>query len=154
MTIKRFTLAGLMGAVVCALMLVGAPAARAQTAAEESVLLDPFDPVPEIQFRHFGGDDCWGGCGYRRCDGCAYRCYDRCGCHDGCERRCYRDCYRGEHCYRGCHPRGYTDRERRFDHDANRVERDLDIYRDDHERFRDDAHEYERDDRAWHERYD
>ncbi len=58
---RRFTFLGLMSGLICALVLLNAPVARAQTAAEESVLLDPFDPVPEIQFRHFGGDGCWEG---------------------------------------------------------------------------------------------
>ena len=53
MTTQRFTLASLMSAVVCAFMLLGAPTARAQVAAQDSVLLDPFDPVPEIQFADY-----------------------------------------------------------------------------------------------------
>ncbi len=77
---NRFTLAGLMSAVIFTLVLLGAPPAQAQVAAQDSVLLDPFDPVPEIQFRHFGGNGCWDDCGgYRDCDGCG-------GCQDGCAR--------------------------------------------------------------------
>lgn len=169
MTTRRLTLAGLMSAVVCALMLLGVPSARAQVAAQDSVLLDPFDPVPEIQFRHFGGYDCWDDCGYRDCDGCGRcndgcgrsRCYDRCGrCERGCyaRPRCWRDCAGRIHCERGCRNEGRYDhhdydRERRFDHDATRVEHDDHRFREDEERFHHDAHEYERDDRDWHARY-
>jgi hypothetical protein len=161
MNTKRFTLAGLISVVIFALTMLSAPAAHAQVAAQDSVLLDPFDPVPEIQFRHFGGNGCWDDCGgYRDCDGCG-GCREGCGrrCYNSCytHRRCYEDCYGRVHCERGCHPGGYrehrTDRERRFDHDADRVEHDLHTYDDDHQRFRDDAHEYERDDRAWHDHY-
>jgi hypothetical protein len=169
MTTKRFTLAGLMSAVVCALMLLSAPAARAQVAAQDSVLLDPFDPVPEIQFRHFGGADCWDDCGYRDCDGCGRcndgcgrsHCYDRCGrCSRGCyaRPRCRRDCDGRVHCERGCRNEGRYDhhdydRERRFDHDATRVEHDDHRFREDEDRFHNDAGEYERDDHEWHKRY-
>jgi hypothetical protein len=149
-----------MSAVVCALMLLGAPTAHAQVAVQDSVLLDPFDPVPEIQFRHFGGYDCWDDCGYRDCDGCG-RCNDRCGrsrCYSGCARpHCWRDCTGRVHCDRGCRPGarydGAYDRERRFDHDATRVEHDHDRFREDEDRFHHDAHEYERDDQDWHARY-
>jgi hypothetical protein len=157
---NRSTLSGLMSAVIFALMLLSAPAAHAQVAAQDSVLLDPFDPVPEIQFRHFGGNGCWDDCGTRDCDGCG-GCRERCGCHSSCarrcysgcsvRRRCYEDCYGRAHCERGCHPSAYRDhgydRGRRFDRDADRMEED-------HERFRRDAREYERDDRAWHQRFD
>jgi len=126
MTTKRFTLAGLMSTAVCALMLLNAPEARAQVAAQDSVMLDPFDPVPEIQFRHFGGAGCWDDCEYRDCN-------------DGCR----------SHCYRGCHPARYS-RERRFDRDATRVERDDRHFRYDEDRFNRDASEFERADREWH----
>jgi hypothetical protein len=36
--------------------------ARAGVASDDTVLLDPFDPVPEIQFRHFGGNGCFWAC--------------------------------------------------------------------------------------------
>lgn len=156
MTMKRFTFAGLMSAAICALMLMTAPGARAQVAAQDSVLLDPFDPVPEIQFRHFGGVGCWDDCGYRDCDGCG-RCNDGCGrsrCYRGCGRtRCWRDCNGRLHCTRGCRNNGNYDRGARFDHDAARAENDHYRFRDDERRFHHDAHEYERDDRAWHDRY-
>jgi hypothetical protein len=155
---RRFTFLGLMSGLVCALVLLNAPVARAQTAAEDSVLLDPFDPVPEIQFRHFGGDGCWEGCGTRECGGCER-------CHDGCERHCYSGCYARPHCYRdcdgrvhcerGCHPASARyDRERRFDHDATRVEHDHDQFREDDARFNHDAHEFERENGEWRDRYD
>jgi len=171
MSKKRVSFLALMSSLACALMLLSAPAARAQVAAQDSVALDPFDPVPEIQFRHLGGNGCWDDCGTRDCDGCVR-------CHEGCERRCHSNCYvhrrcsddcwirdRCVHecyvrhhcdrdcqgwvrCDRGCHPGGgYVDRGRRFDHDADRVEED-------HQRFLRDAREFERDDRAWHQHFD
>jgi hypothetical protein len=83
--------------------------ARAGVATSGAVLLDPFDPVPEIQFRHYGGYGygygCDYGCGGEECyDGCYRRrhwnarCYDDCGrtsrCGDRCDRhwRCDNDC--------------------------------------------------------------
>ena len=147
MTMKRFTFAGLMSAASGALMLMTAPGAHAQVAAQDSALLDPFEPVPEIQFRHFGGYDCWDNCG--RCnDGCRSRCYRGCG-----RTRCWRDGCGRLHCTRGCRNTTAYDRGARFDRDAARAERDHYRYREDERRFHHDAHEYERDDRDWHARY-
>ncbi|HEY0107375.1 MAG TPA: hypothetical protein VGB91_14945, partial [Rhizomicrobium sp.] len=81
--------------------------AQAGVATSGAVLLDPFDPVPEIQFHHFGGYGCSYGCGigYRGCDeGCGG--YG--GCHEGCRRHyrhhdCDDDCGRHAHdCDRDC----------------------------------------------------
>ncbi len=129
MTTRQFTPAGLMSAVICALVLLNAPVARAQVAAQDSVMLDPFDPVPEIQFRHFGAAGCWDDCEYRDC---------------------WRDCSGRGHCYRGCR---HISREHRFDRDAARVERDDRHFRVDEDRFNRDASEFERAASEWHARY-
>ncbi|HTW33263.1 MAG TPA: hypothetical protein VMD53_01505 [Rhizomicrobium sp.] len=60
-------------------------------AINNSVLLDPFDPVPSIHFRDGGCD--WDGCGrdcaYRDC-GERFRCHDNCRWHGWyCEHACY-----------------------------------------------------------------
>jgi hypothetical protein len=84
---------------------VGSLAHADEIAVNNSVLLDPFDPVPQIHF-----SDCNDGCGYHRCyDGCGYRrrCYDGCRDYDG-----WRDGWRCDH---DC---------RYFDHDHWRCERD------------------------------
>jgi len=60
--------------------LAGNAKVYAQTAIENSVKLDPFDPVPQIGFHHGECDDpcgehhCYRGCGYRR--GCEHDCRD------------------------------------------------------------------------------
>jgi hypothetical protein len=60
-------------------------------ALNNSVLLDPFDPVPEIHFRDGGCD--WGYCGrdcYHRDCGERFRCRDNCRWHGWvCEHGCY-----------------------------------------------------------------
>ncbi len=98
-----------LGALGLAAALLLPQAAAAGVATAGAVLLDPFDPVPAIQFHHFGGYGCYEGCGgggyYNRCDdGCGgYRHrvrYRRDECDDGCYRarrhhhrdRCDRDC--------------------------------------------------------------
>jgi hypothetical protein len=66
--------------------------ASAGTAAiDNSVQLDPFNPVPEIQFSR----DCYDACG-----GCGDRCGSRC--EDNCGRHCYRDCDRWHVGWRDC----------------------------------------------------
>ncbi|MBS0469568.1 MAG: hypothetical protein JSR60_00755 [Proteobacteria bacterium] len=87
-----------------ALALIGAAfvpgSASAGVATAGAVLLDPFDPVPEISFRHYGGyaygyGGCHVGCGYTGCDdGCYrpryhHRHYRRCD--DDCDRDYDRD---------------------------------------------------------------
>ncbi|HVV64604.1 MAG TPA: hypothetical protein VHC42_03990 [Rhizomicrobium sp.] len=62
--------------------------ARAGVASDDTVLLDPFDPVPEIQFRHFGGNGCFWTC--------ARRCWHGCGSGDSRIRRFDRDAARAE----------------------------------------------------------
>lgn len=97
---RRFALLGLAG-LVLALLLPAAPAS-AGVATAGAVLLDPYDPVPEIQFRHYGGYD-YDGCGY----GCGGY-YDGCG---SCYRpvRCHRGCYRHVRCEDGCVRRARCD---------------------------------------------
>ncbi len=93
--------------------------AAAGVATAGAVLLDPFDPVPAIQFQHFGGYGCYEGCGggYNRCgDGCGgYRHrvhYRRDDCDDGCYRA--RRHHHRDHCDRDC---GDDDR---YDRDGDR----------------------------------
>ncbi len=98
LTLARSTLLGALGIVLASL----AAPAQAGVATTGAVLLDPFDPVPEIQFHHFGGYGCGYGCG-QACDyGCegGYRgCGDVCGggCSDGCRHH-----YRRHDCDDGC----------------------------------------------------
>jgi hypothetical protein len=91
MTLRSLIPAAL-GAV---LALFAAAPASAGVATAGAVLLDPFDPVPEIQFHHFGGYGCSYGCGSVCDSGCGAR-YDG-GCYDGCRRhyRRHRDCEDG-----------------------------------------------------------
>ena len=72
------------GLLVGLALVAMAPAARAGEPIDSTVLLDPFDPVPEIQFHHLG--DCYAGCGY------AHHCYRGCG-----ERSCHHVASRYEH---------------------------------------------------------
>lgn len=89
-------------------VLLGAAPVSAGIAMDDTVVLDPYDPVPPVQFRHwYAGYDCDYGCGHcwhscyrHRYDGCHDGCYDRC--HDGCYRR---DGYR--HDCDGCGRDGY-----------------------------------------------
>ena len=72
----------------------------AGTASLDAVVLDPFDPVPNIEFRHG-----WDGDRYRHCDrdGCGPYIGERC--HEDCHWHgwvCPHDCY-------GVHPRGTGD---------------------------------------------
>jgi hypothetical protein len=76
-------------AVICLASTLLAGGARAGVASDDTVLLDPFDPVPEIQFRHFGGNGCFWAC--------ARRCWHGCGYGDGSRiRRFDRDAARAE----------------------------------------------------------
>jgi hypothetical protein len=103
---------------------VGSLAHADDFAANNAVLLDPFDPVPQIHFR-----DCDDGCGYHRCyDGCGYRrhCWHGCRDHDEWRDgwRCDRDCryFDRDHwrCERDCGRdpedlgRGWSDRLREY----------------------------------------
>ncbi len=112
---------GLLAAlgVLLAVFLVPGPA-LAGVATAGAVLLDPFDPVPEIQFEHFGGYGCAYGCGgYQRCDeGCGYRrCHDRCVRHTRCDEdcrgrdRCDGDCHRADRCDSDCDHHDHCDRD-------------------------------------------
>ena len=72
-----------LGALMLVFAVAVPMAARAGTAAiDNSVALDPFSPVPEIQFSR----GCDYGCG--DCDGCGWHhCYHECG-------GCWHDCHR------------------------------------------------------------
>ncbi|HEX4861143.1 MAG TPA: hypothetical protein VFV07_07900, partial [Rhizomicrobium sp.] len=156
-------------ALALSLTLIHAPGARAQVAVDDTVLLDPFDPVPEIQFRHFGDNGCWDSCGgYDRChSGCGYHhCYSGCG-----ERHCYRDCYADRHCEHGCRNwrrcdgdcwRGIGcerdcwddgDHERRLAHEDEIYRHDHNRFRHDEERFREDTDVYEQQAEDYENRY-
>lgn len=98
----RFALlrSAILAAVALGFAALAAPAS-AGVATSGAVLLDPFDPVPEIQFRHYGGYGCVYGCGVSYgCDsGCYNPCRDGCrrhvrrhDCDDGCTRRARNDC--------------------------------------------------------------
>jgi hypothetical protein len=97
----------LMAMAVAAAGLALGPAAQAGVAIDNAVVLDPFDPVPPIQFQHwYGGERHF----HHRygCDGCRERVADNCedGCgrgyrHDGCDRDCDGS-YRRDRCDRGC----------------------------------------------------
>ena len=83
-------------------------AAHAGTAAiDNSVQLDPFNPVPEIQFStDFCGDECGGGCHY----GCGHRCYHGCGIAWRGWRDCEHDCRYGRwYCEHDCRNNWYGD---------------------------------------------
>ena len=112
---KRTGLAAALGLLLA--VFAGTGTAMAGVATAGAVLLDPFDPVPEIQFQHFGGYGCSYGCGghYDGCgDGCGYHrhhgCGDGCGYHrarcddDDCGRhaRCDQDCDHHDHCRDHC----------------------------------------------------
>jgi hypothetical protein len=141
--------------------------ARAEVPVDDTLLLDPFDPVPEIQFRHFGDNGCWDGCGYERChEGCGRRCYEGCGyrrCHEGCRSSC-RDGCRRDRCERSCwHELGCGDRcwgDRRYgytedrDHNERRFRRDHEEFKDDHARFNADADRYEHQSEEYRHRYE
>lgn len=83
-------------------VLLGAMPASAGIAMDNAVVLDPYDPVPPIQFRHwYAGYDCDYGCGHhcrRSCD--RHRYY---GCRDDCYRR--HDRCRDDYCERTAYPR-------------------------------------------------
>jgi hypothetical protein len=116
MTILRSLLPAAVGLAFAA---VFALPAQAGVATAGAVLLDPFDPVPEIQFHHFGGYGCSDGCG-SACDyGCGAR-YDG-GCHDGCGRHYYHR--RSHDCDDGCRRTVRDDCNddcRRHGHDGDR----------------------------------
>ena len=90
----RQAMRSLAGLAVAILALVASSPVHSGTAAiDNSVQLDPFNPVPEIQFSR-GYEGCNAGyCG---------------GCEDGCEHHCWHDCYHGwRGCYHDCRPAGW-----------------------------------------------
>ena len=115
---------GLAAAFAILLTLVAQPAS-AGVATSGAVLLDPYDPVPEIQFHHFGGYGCIEGCGYSDCGGYCGRTASYDGCDDGCRPRhrrhwrCDDDCGRSS-CRDNCGHDDCRDRcDRGCEHDCN-----------------------------------
>ena len=136
--LARFTI--LAACVLFAMAgMAGNAKVHAQTAIEDSVKLDPFDPVPQIGFHHGECDD---PCGYHHCYRyCGYR-HER-----GCERDC-RDARWYEH-----------EALDRYEHQADTYDMLLAIYGDQLRwydwRYRDGGrgawHDGEWRDGAWHE---
>ncbi|HXM00241.1 MAG TPA: hypothetical protein VN932_09945 [Rhizomicrobium sp.] len=111
--LRRFTIIA-AGVLIATLWFAGDAKVFAGTASDDSVLLDPFDPVPQIGFHH---GDCDDPCGYHRC-------------HEGCYRhraRCERDC-----CGRACDEEywAYFWSLRRYEHETDTYNVLLDIYMD------------------------
>ena len=67
---RRFSGFGrILAGLAFVLLWIAAPTgAFAQTAVTDSVLLDPLDPVPQIDFEHWDGRDCHFGCYRHGCD--------------------------------------------------------------------------------------
>jgi hypothetical protein len=89
-------LAGTLLALAC---FAGNAKVYAGTAGDNAVLLDPFDPVPQIGFHHGEYGGCYDPCGIRQCHrdcgyhrGCYHDCYRHAGCEHDCRRPCDRDC--------------------------------------------------------------
>ncbi|HEY5347925.1 MAG TPA: hypothetical protein VIJ72_07010 [Rhizomicrobium sp.] len=121
----RWLAAALLSLAVLALAGVATPA-RAYDPVDGAVALDPFDPVPEIQFRHYGGNPCFGEC---RRDDCHHGCYRyrRWRCDEDCERyRCDHDCENHRPCERACQAQRdqhrYEEQADRYDAQADRYE--------------------------------
>jgi hypothetical protein len=124
----------LLAPLAVALMCLAAPAAYAgDVAIDNSVRLDPFDPVPQIGFDH--------------------------GCYDECGHRCEHSCYRHRR-YRGCEDDCHRARWEehvaidRYEHQADTYDMLLQIYSDQLRwwqwRYRDGGHGiFRRED--WHE---
>ena len=93
-----------LGTFALLLFVVAAPLrAQAGVAIDNAVMLDPYDPVPPIQFHHwYGGEDGWHHHHDRHW--VSYRCQGDCrdGCEDRCEHGCDRDCGRHDACDRDC----------------------------------------------------
>jgi hypothetical protein len=89
---------------------------------DNAQVLDPFDPVPQIQFHHgcdWGCRGCVDSCGYRHCG-------DRCGYHHCCWHR--RIAWR---CEFGCGPslgQIFEERVARYDYQADRNDRMVQQY--------------------------
>jgi hypothetical protein len=104
--------------------------ASAGVPGDNAVLLDPFDPVPQIGFHH---DDCFDPCGYHRCEHyCGYR------------HRCEHDCYRRRGCDDDCYGRGHDEAYwaeieamRRYEHQSDMYEMLLSVYWDQLEHYDD-----------------
>ena len=145
--LRRFIVLA-MGVLLAMACMAGNAKTYAQTAIDDSVKLDPFDPVPQIGFHHGECDD---PCGYHHCyRGCGYR------------RGCYRGCYRDERgCERDCRDARWYEREalERYEHQADTYDMLLQIYADQMHwydwRYRDGGrgawHDGEWRDGAWHE---
>jgi hypothetical protein len=101
-------------AVIAGIFTLGATASDARAddfAVDNSMLLDPYDPVPQIRFSDYG---CYDSCGYRHC-------WHECGNY----RHCWHDCRDG---YRGLDAdemnRAWFERLHRFDKEADHWEHD------------------------------
>jgi hypothetical protein len=147
--LRRFTVIA-VGVFVAMAWFAGNARVHAGTAGDDAVLLDPFDPVPQIGFHHGEYGDCYDPCGERSC-------YHACGYH-----RCSRDCYRHERgCERDCRDARWDEDEalERYRHQANTYDMLLQIYSDQLHwydwRYRDGGHGAWHDgewrDGAWHE---
>ncbi|MGH6871225.1 MAG: hypothetical protein ACREHE_06940 [Rhizomicrobium sp.] len=78
--------ATMLAGLALGLFFAQAPAtpAAAGVPGDDAVLLDPFDPVPQIGFRH---PDCFDPCGYHRCEHDCRRVRHRCE-HECCDEMC------------------------------------------------------------------
>jgi hypothetical protein len=85
---------------------------------DNAMLLDPYDPVPQIQFHHgcdWGCRGCIDSCGWRHCWNGCYASY----------HHCWRGCWRGRpwRCEFGCGPslgEIFEQRIQRYDYQADR----------------------------------
>jgi hypothetical protein len=135
-----------LGALVLCILTLSATLNEAcadDFAVDNSTLLDPYDPVPEIHFSDYG---CYEGCGY-------HHCWHECGDH-----RCWHNCRDG---YRGIDAdemnRAWFERLHRFDKEADRWESDDHEWHDAMRDWRGDEWRLDQDrwfhweDHGWHE---
>src|SRR5580692_12365099 len=90
----RLTLAA-VAALVFALIGFARPA-LAHWVADDTVVLAPYDPTPQIQFRHWDGGYCDHDCWLDR--HCGYDCRQGYGYGGGCDRRGCGGGWRGDNC--------------------------------------------------------
>jgi len=77
--LRAHRMAGLLAGAVLALIVSAGPGrAQADPAVDNAIQLDPFDPVPEIQFRHYGGNPCYEHCERHDWRACGDRCRPHC----------------------------------------------------------------------------
>jgi hypothetical protein len=135
----RLTLASV--AVLLLALFVSAKPALAHWVADDTVVLEPYDPTPQIQFRHWDGGDCDHDCWLER--HCGYDCqrYGYGYGYGGCDRDCGgwrdhdcddwrdRDHYRWDHGDRHCGDdlvKGYLDRAQRSDDQSDQWNHSMD----------------------------